>query len=340
MKIEKHCLKDIPYCYAVQTIKIDGKDSLIFASEAKDGSCYLFSAGQEEKIWDRVGGTMSIVPIPGKPEEFLAVQKFYPGFDSAEAQLIHAVRENGSWKTRVLQKIPYLHRFDLLVSGEDIWFIGCTLCSSKQNPEDWSDPGKILVGKLDKDDLQKLELSVLKDGLVKNHGYGRCHFQGQEVSVIAAENGVFVVKEPTGDTGCWSLQQITDRPASEAVLFDLDEDGQEELILIEPFHGNAFTIWKKAAGGYEQVYAYPGPMNFGHVIWAGTLLGRPAVIGAQRQEAQDLFVIRWDGERYDCQSIDCHQGPSNIAVLHEDGRDIIASANREAGQAVLYFVTE
>ena len=33
-------------------------------------------------------------------------------------------------------------------------------------------------------------------------------------------------------------------------------------------------------------------------------------------------------------------GPSNVAVLNEDDRDIIISANRELGQAALYIVTD
>ena len=32
-------------------------------------------------------------------------------------------------------------------------------------------------------------------------------------------------------------------------------------------------------------------------------------------------------------------GPSNVHVLHEAGRDIIVSANRERAEAALYIVT-
>ena len=32
-------------------------------------------------------------------------------------------------------------------------------------------------------------------------------------------------------------------------------------------------------------------------------------------------------------------GPSNVHVMHEPGRDIIVSANREKAEAALYIVT-
>ena len=38
--------------------------------------------------------------------------------------------------------------------------------------------------------------------------------------------------------------------------------------------------------------------------------------------------------------IEAGVGPSNVAVINEKDRDIIISANRELGEAALYFVTD
>ena len=37
--------------------------------------------------------------------------------------------------------------------------------------------------------------------------------------------------------------------------------------------------------------------------------------------------------------IEAGVGPSNVAVINEEDRDIIISANRELGEAALYFIT-
>lgn len=83
---------------------------------------------------------MSIIPIPEKNGDFLAVQRFFPTFQSEDAEIVWGRYENGKWEIKTLFKLPYLHRFDILEANGKLYFLGAVLCNSKQFKDDWSDP--------------------------------------------------------------------------------------------------------------------------------------------------------------------------------------------------------
>jgi len=342
VKIEKKTLTELYCCYAASSTTINGEKNIIFATE-DHGAAYLYSLPdlKKTKLWDGPGGTMSIVSIPGGNGDFLAVQNFFPGFHSEKAKIIWAQPQtDGNWKIKTILQLPYVHRFDILTANGVNYFIGCTLCTSKTDTDDWSDPGKIYVGELPKDLMKPIKLSVIKEGLLKNHGYSRTVWKGKMTGMVTCESGVFAVTPPQASGTNWTIETILERPVSDIAVGDIDGDGQDELITIEPFHGNQFSISHKTKTGYEKVYEYPEAMGFGHVAWAGKLRGVPTVIGGQRREAQDLFYIQYKEGNYVKTTIEKHIGPSNICVINGEDRDIIMSANREVGEAVLYIVTD
>ncbi len=343
MKIEKKILRDLHRCYATSSITLNGTKRILFATEGQ-GPAFMYSGPdfQESVVWEGPGGTMSMVEIPGTNGEFLGVQNFFPTFDSAEATIVWAKpQQDESFLVKTILHLPYVHRFDIL-TGEDgtHYFIGCTLCTSKKNKEDWSDPGKIYVGELPEDLHTPIELTVLKEGLVKHHGYSRVTWNGKMAGITTAEEGVFVVTPPAKKGMSWNIEQLSDIPTSDIAIGDLDGDGIDELITIEPFHGQSFVIRKKVGETYEVVYTYPEAMEFGHVVWAGLLRGVPTIIGGQRRFAKDLFYIQYINGEYVKTTIDEGIGPSNVAVLQGDKEDIIISANREVGAAALYIVRD
>lgn len=121
------------------------------------------------------------------------------------------------------------------------------------------------------------------------------------------------------------------------------EDGENELVTIEPFHGNKFIINKKINGEYKEIYSYPKKIDFGHVVWGGKLRGVPSIIGGYRREEGELFVIQCTDKKkltFKAETIEAGIGPSNVAVINGKDKDIIISANREIGEAALYFVTD
>jgi hypothetical protein len=151
MRFEKIILDTIERCYAASVLRCQGKLFAVFASESIDGPCYAYTGenfSQKEVIWEKAGGTMSIVQIPHRDSEFIAVQHFFPGFESAEAKLVWGKRTSSGWVVKDLADLPFVHRFDLFPVEDETLLFAATLCSSKKDREDWSDPGKILVGRL------------------------------------------------------------------------------------------------------------------------------------------------------------------------------------------------
>ena len=287
---------------------------------------------------------ISMVPIPGKNGGFLAVQSFFPTFQSENTTIIWArPKENGEWEVKTILDLPYVHRFDILTASGVNYFIGATLCTTKQFKDDWSDPGKIYVGILPDDLSKPIELEVIKEGLTKNHGYCRATWNGKMTGMVTANEGVFAVTPPQEQGQEWTVEQIMDYPVSDIAVIDIDGDGVDEIVTIEEFHGGDFLIYKKIGDKYEVVYKYPKETDFGHVVWGGKLRGVPTIIGGHRRVDQELFYIQCESKNplvFKTTVIEAGIGPSNIAVINEEDRDIIISANRELGEAALYIVTD
>lgn len=342
MKIEKKFLTKLHRCYATSSTVIDGEKKILFATEG-EGACYMYSGAEFEQstVWDGPGGTMSIVAVPGKNGDFLAVQNFFPTFQSENATIVWGKPEaDGKWQVKTLFKLPYIHRFDILSANGVHYFIGCTLCTSKTEKEDWSDPGKIYVAVIPENLDEPMELKIIKTGMTKNHGYSRATWHGKMAGMVTCEEGVFAVTPPQKTGEAWTIETVLERPVSDIAVIDIDGDGEDELVTIEPFHGNQFLINKKTENGYQAVYQYPEEMEFGHVVWGGQLRGVPTIIGGQRRHAKDLFYIQYQNGEYVKTTIETDIGPSNVAVINDKDRDIIISANREIGEAVLYLVTD
>lgn len=345
MKIEKKFLTNLFRCYATSSTVINGERVILLATEG-EGACYSYSGDEFEQntVWDGPGGTMSMVSIPGKNGDFLAVQNFFPTFQSENATIVWSKpNEDKTWETKTLFKLPYVHRFDILQANGKNYFLGATLCTTKKFKDDWSDPGKIYVGEIPEDLNDPIKLTVIKEGLTKNHGYCRTIWDGKMAGLATCQEGVFVVTPPQSENSEWTIEQIMNKPVSDIAVVDIDEDGEDELVTIEEFHGGNFIINKKINGEYKEIYKYPKEMDFGHVVWGGKLRGIPTIIGGYRRVEKELFIIQCDDKKkltFKTEVIEAGVGPSNVAVINEKDRDIIISANRELGEAALYFVTD
>ncbi len=341
MKFEKRFLTEMNRCYSANSIVVDGQSRILLATEG-EGPCLAWSGPDYEAshtVWDGPGGTMSIVPIPGTNGEFLAVQKFFKMFQWEEAKVVH-VRPlaSGGYAVSDVLHLPYIHRFDLLSVGDRLYFIGCTLATTKQSKEDWSDPGKIWVGEFIPG--KPLELSVLKDGLTKNHGYSRLTQGAAMTSLVTCEQGAFDVKPPQAPGAAWQIRQFMDWPISDISAVDIDGDGELEFATIEPFHGSYFRVYKKIDGRFRKVFEHPEVSEFYHVVVGTTLAGKPVFIGGCRRGKQQLFYVHAQpGSTLQLRAevIEEGVGPSNVYVLHEPGRDVLVAANREKAEAALYF---
>ncbi|HEY8891315.1 MAG TPA: hypothetical protein VIM70_13790 [Clostridium sp.] len=344
MKIEKKILGKVNKCYATSSTVIDLDRKILLATEGK-GPCYMYSGPNFEQstVWDGPGGTMAIVAIPGKNGDFLAIQNFFPIYQSENAEIVWAQpQKGGKWNVKTILGLPYVHRFSILTAGGVNYFIGATLCTTKQFEDDWSDPGKIYIGIIPDDLSKPIKLKVIKEGLTKNHGFCKTVWNEKMSIMVTCEEGVFVITPPQIQDGEWKIETVLEKSVSDIAVIDIDGDGEDELVTIEPFHGGDFVINKKIGGQYKVVYKYPKEMDFGHVVWGGKLRGIPTIIGGYRSLGKELFYVQCVSTnplKFKTEIIEAGTGPSNIDVLNGKDRDIIIASNHGIDEAALYFVT-
>lgn len=343
MNIEKIHLDDITRCYSVSSIEIDGKLNILFASEDPTSPCNAYSGENfqdKETIWNDRGGCMSMIPIPGKKNEFLAINEFYLKATPSLSKFVWAKRTKGGWEIKDVASIPYLHRFDIYNVNGVNYVIAAIIARAKEHKDDWSNPGQVYVAKLPDNPEDGLEFEKILDGCFRNHGYtqGRDE-KGQVVGLFGSDSGIIKVTPPyTGNE--WQCETIMKGNISEIALSDLDGDGVEEIMTIEEFHGNRVQIYKLIDGVYSKVWSYQPEIDFAHSLVGCQLAGQSSfVVGIRRIEAE-LFVVQYNNDQYEATIIEKGVGPANLAVVNRDNDDLIIAANHSAAEAAVYRVTK
>ena len=349
MEIEKRVISNLNKCYSIAPLHYQGKDHLLIAAEKQD-PCYLFDleGNLEDKIWDGPGGVMSMVQVPGTDGQYLSTYKFYSPNDSKEAKIVIVTpKAKGDWEVRTLVNLPHVHRFDILSRDGKNYLIACALKSGHEFKEDWSMPGKVYAAELPSDlsgfdEEHQLPLTVLKDNMLKNHGYYRVMEDGVPTSVISCNEGIFRFTPPAAGESRWKIETLLETPASDAVLVDMDEDGEKELCVLAPFHGEQVSIYKKIDGAFKKVYDLPEPAEFTHAIYGGDLCGKPSFVVGHRKGKRNLMVIRYDKAAgdYTVELIDEDCGPANVFHYVYEGKNILISTNREINEVARYTIEE
>ncbi|MDO4555681.1 MAG: hypothetical protein Q4B70_11100 [Lachnospiraceae bacterium] len=347
MKVTKKVIGNLNKCYSIAPLTYQGKKHFLVAAEKTD-PCYLFDldGNQEDTVWEGPGGVMSMAQIPGSDGCFLSTHKFYSPNDSKEAKIVVVTPlEKGNWQVKTLVEIPHVHRFDIVTRNGVNYLIACALKSGHEFKEDWSMPGKV-YGAVLPDDLSgfdenhQLELTVLKDNMLKNHGYYKVNDEGIDTCIISADCGVFQFIPPASKEENWEIKTLIEDAASDAVLIDLDEDGEKELVVLAPFHGEYIRIYKKIDGSFKQIYQYEKSAEFTHAIYGGMLCGKPAVVIGHRKGERNLIAFTYNKEQkaYESQILDEDCGSANVYHYVKDGKDIIIGANREIDEIAMYTI--
>lgn len=339
MTIRKTVLARLDKCYATAAFEIGGELKYIVATEGV-GPCIAWpdSTRVPETVWEGPGGTMNIVPIPGYPDQFLATQDFVPTFQAKESKVVHVTWKDGEWTVRHLMTVPYLHRFDIREQNGKRYFIGATLALYKESKDDWTKPGAVYVGELPEVLDGPFPIRPVLSGITKNHGFCRCTWKGRAACLVSGVEGLFAVYLPKAPGEEWETECLINHEVSDMAVCDIDGDGLDEIATIEPFHGSSGRIYHQTGAGMEAVLEHE--YEFGHVVWGGTIAGKPAFVIGGRKGNRELNIFTWNAASsdFDRTLVDNSGGPSNIAVWHKPDMDVILAANREIGEVALYEI--
>ena len=350
MKATKKVVGELEKCYSLAVLNYQGKDHFLCAAE-KQNECYLISLDGEieDTVWEGPGGVMTMIQMPkGAPDgQFLATRKFYSPNDGKEASIIICTpKGKGDWEVRTLCTLPFVHRFGILQSHGKNYLIACALKSDAEYRDDWRFPGKVFGAELPTDlsaygDGKELELKVLKEDLLKNHGY-YVHEdgEGQTSAIVSTDNGVFQFVPPASDGAEWTIETLTTDAASDGLLVDLNGDGVEELCTIAPFHGDTVNIYRKEGGKFVLDYTYPEKLEFLHAICADVINGKPYWFLGNRKGNRDLLAFSYDKEQgYHAEKLDEGYGAANVLMYHLGDKNILMAANRESNEIARYEIS-
>ena len=261
-------------------------------------------------------------------------------------------RGKGDWEVRTLCEAPFVHRFGILNRAGVNYLLVCCLKSGHSYKNDWRFAGACFAAELPEDlsafgDGNLLELSLVQDDMLRNHGFSKAVWGGHEAAVVGWEQGAVRMEPPGGRGGGWTVTNPLPVASSDAVLMDFDGDGQLELGLISPFHGNSLTIWHlDEFGRYVPQWKYGAPekeTEMLHATWADTILGKPTWIVGWRKGTRCSIAITWDAEAgdYRAELFDSETGMANaLHFVRSDGKDIVVGTNREVDEVAYYIFNE
>jgi hypothetical protein len=329
---------DLLLPYAVNTVHINEKMFIGAGSEGPYPS-YLIDMSDFSKtvIAGVPGGTMSIVPARINNTDLVSVMGLFPPFIGYEAGIYRHSPVSGHWHTEKIISLPFAHRCEILNRMGSHYLFISSVSRYKENPADWSRPGELYIVPF---------TGMAGDGspgvpffsdIYKNHGMIRSTFGGKESVSVSGENGIYAIV-PDRRSG-WEVHEIYDREVSEFEFFDVDNDGVDELITIEPFHGNALNIYKRNGGGWSR--SFQSELSFGHGLSSGLINGVPSIAVGNREgdKALMLFSIHSLGERQITLSvIEENAGPTQTRIVRYKSADYILSSNQAKGEIALYNI--
>lgn len=351
MKVKKKVVANLNKCYALSEIDYQRRHCFLVAAEKTD-PCYLFDEDGEllETVWEEPGGVMTMTPVPGTDGQFLATHRFYSPNDSADARIVLATATKDGWDVRTLAVAPFVHRFGILTRAGVNYLIVCCLKTGHEHRDDWRFAGACFGVELPRDlspygEDNPLPLALIKDGMLKNHGFAKVAHGGYDAALVACEQGTFLFEPPAVRGANWEVSCVLDVPSSDSVLLDFDGDGKLELGCISPFHGSSLTIYHLDGDGrYVPQWKFPAPereTEMIHATWADTICGVPTWIVGWRKGTRDTIAITWDAEAgtYAWDYLDRETGCANVLhFVNRRGEDVVVAANREIDEIALYTI--
>lgn len=182
---------------------------------------------------------------------------------------------------------------------------------------------------------------------------------GRLTVMTASDQGVYAF-EPGAKIKDWKVRQLLSESCGEAAAFDLDGDGEDELVTISPFHGACLRVYKRGAdsssgaesgslpgmspvgrnGPWHKIWQYSGELEFAHSLWAGLFQGRRMIICGHRRGNGNLLAFWIKEGQWQSVVVDSGAGSSNVCVTEIRGVSFLVSANHGQNQYAVYKIAE
>ena len=350
MKITKRTLANIERVYSISVVpnsNLDGWPAFLAGSEA-DGPLLYFEPPQYEPIViaDNPGGFISLWAFEQNGSNYVvAATDFKPGFKAENCRIIvYPLDPDQRGRSFEVGSLPYPHRVAVLDLDGKKCFLGSTLCSAKAFKYDWTQPGGIHLALIPDQLETQYKFKQIVTGLNKNHGMDFAQLNKSDRSgfLLSAMEGLFFMKTPERLDADWELETIAQGEHSDAFAYDWDQTALPQIFSISPFHGNTVTIYRPDQTGWNPTII-TDDISFGHVLWAGEILGQPGLLIAGRDGDKELRLYRKsgpDGKDFSYEIIDEGIGPTQIAVIDrsKDSAGLIVAAHG-ANEVRVYNLT-
>jgi hypothetical protein len=333
--LEKKTILKISNIYTAHAFRING-EIYVGAGSETDPEVRLFDMDRSvvEKIPDCPGGMMSFVPVPGREGEYVSIMGLFPPFIGGEAGLYLHRLASGTWSTVKAMELPFAHRCEFIREGKDYFLVAATVSIFKEDPSDWTRPGELHIIDLNRQSGSSWSSEVLEQKIYRNHGMAKTVVNGKEAVCISGAEGIFRIQR---EAGTWLLDSLFPREVSEMSFIDLDGDGTEELVTIEPFHGDTLSIYKKAGKDWNLLFS--DTLSFGHGLSTGFYQGKPRVVVGNRSGSLSLEMFSIDNLRkglVDKIVIEGEAGPTQTQIFKAGNVDYILSANQRKNEVAIY----
>jgi len=336
MRFDKTVIHRMNMPYAIGLLGSGPTASIVCATEDHGPAVVVAPPWREVRtLVPGPGGCMALVPDPERPGDLYAVMGCFVGY-KFQGGGVYRISQGSTAEAaaeRILD-LPFAHRIGLVTRGGARYLLAANLAEDKKDAVDWSKPGSVIAAQLPKDgDLTPLQVEPVLTGIHKNHGFLQARFEGRDSVLIGAAEGLFCI-DIAAPGRAWPSRRVLDQEVSEIAVFDIDGDGIDELITIEPFHGNTLRAYRKTAAGWSPFW--DGEISFGHCALAGLFDGQPSVIVSSRTGDKSLLMFQFAEDPPRRIVVDESPAASNMVVLPHVGGDMLFSANQAEGEIAVY----
>ncbi len=333
--LEKESILEIKNIYTANAFQVKGECFVGAGSETEpDVKLYHLQHRQTEQITGCPGGMMSFLPVPGRNNQYISIMGLFPPFIGGEAGLYLHTVSSGRWRTEKVMDLPFAHRCEFIQEGNNVFLVAATVSRFKEDPSDWSRPGELHIIDIGKQDQLPWKSSVTDQKLFRNHGMTKIILDGAQAICVSGAEGIFAVQRKQKN---WQIDPVFHREVSEMCFIDLDGDGVDELVTIEPFHGDSICIYKREAKQWNLLFS--DSLSFGHGLSAGYFQGIPVVVAGNRSGsfALEMFTANNLAKGIVEKSvIETEAGPTQTQVFTYGSVDYILSANQRKNEVAIY----